>query len=115
MLQKPRENRGFLVFCVSLCHPKSGCIYVSDVGGHVELGGHFMEQLKAKQVEHAKPGDKLSDGGGLRLDVDKSGNRSWVFRFKSPITGKERYMGLGPAGDVKLTDARGAAADARAL
>jgi integrase len=74
-----------------------------------------MEKLKAKQVEHAKAGDKLSDGGGLRLDVDKSGNKSWVFRFKSPVTGKERYMGLGPASDVTLVQARDTAADARKL
>ena len=40
--------------------------------------------LNALQVKNAKPGDKLSDGGGLRLDVDKNGNRSWVFRFTSP-------------------------------
>lgn len=71
--------------------------------------------LTAKQVERAKPGSRLSDGGGLRLDVDKNGNRSWVFRFKSPLTGKERYMGLGPAEDVTLAKARDAAQDARAL
>jgi integrase len=71
--------------------------------------------LTAKQVEHAKLGSRLSDGGGLRLDVDKNGNRSWVFRFKSPVTGKERYMGLGTADDVTLAQARDAAQDARAL
>jgi len=36
---------------------------------------------------------KLGDGDGLWLDVDKSGNASWLFRFKSPVTGKERIMG----------------------
>lgn len=71
--------------------------------------------LTAKQVENAKPGEKLSDGGGLRLDVDKNGNRSWVLRFTSPVTGRERYMGLGSADDVKLTEARDARDDARKL
>ena len=71
--------------------------------------------LTALQVKNAKPGDKLTDGGGLRLDVDKNGNRSWVFRFTSPVTSKERYAGLGPAADVTLAQARDAAQDARAL
>lgn len=71
--------------------------------------------LTALQVKNAKPGERLSDGGGLRLDVDRNGNRAWVFRFTSPTTGKERFMGLGPAGDVTLARARDAAAEARAL
>jgi integrase len=71
--------------------------------------------LTVTQVKNAKPGDKLSDGGGLRLDVDKGGNASWIFRFKSPVTGRERYMGLGPFGDVTLAMAREAASKARAL
>jgi integrase len=71
--------------------------------------------LTALQVKNAQPGDKLSDGGGLRFDVDARGGRSWVFRFKSPVTGKERYMGLGPASDVTLAQARDAAQAARQL
>jgi integrase len=71
--------------------------------------------LTAKQVDHAKKGAKLTDGGGLRLDVDKNGNKSWVFRFTSPVTGRERYMGLGSADDVKLLEARDARDAARAL
>ncbi|QWG11033.1 integrase arm-type DNA-binding domain-containing protein [Bradyrhizobium sediminis] len=71
--------------------------------------------LTALQVKNAKPGDKLTDGGGLRLDVDRNGNRAWVFRFTSPVTSKERYAGLGPAADVTLAQARDAAQEARAL
>lgn len=74
-----------------------------------------MAILTALKVKNAKPGEKLADGDGLRLDVDKSGNASWVFRFKSPVTGKERYMGLGPVRDVGLAEAREAASAARAL
>jgi hypothetical protein len=89
-----------------------------DVG----FGGHFMarHRLSARQVASAQPGNKLSDG--LRLDVDVRGGRSWVFRYKSPVTGKERYMGLGsaPGTDTKaisvsLSAARVAADKARAL
>ena len=71
--------------------------------------------LTAKQVEKAKPGDRLSDGGGLRFDADARGGRSWVLRFTSPVTGKERYMGLGPSSDVTLAQARDAAQAARQL
>jgi len=71
--------------------------------------------LTAKQVQHANAGDRLSDGGGLRLDVDRNGNASWIFRFTSPSTGRERFMGLGPLRDVTLVEAREAAAEARKL
>lgn len=53
-----------------------------------------MGDLTVLRVKNAKPGEKLTDGGGLRLDVDRNGNGSWIFRFKSPVTGKERFMGL---------------------
>lgn len=74
-----------------------------------------MGNLTKNDVKNAKPGDKLSDGDGLRLDVDSSGNASWIFRFKSPKTKRERFMGLGPRRDVDLSKAREAAAAARAL
>lgn len=65
-----------------------------------------MGNLTKADVKNAKPGDKLADGDGLRLDVDKSGNASWIFRFRSPATGKERFMGLGPLRDIDLQKAR---------
>jgi integrase len=74
-----------------------------------------MGKLTAARVKNAKPGEKLTDGDGLRLDVDGNGNASWTLRFTSPVTGKERQMGLGPARDVTLAEARDLAADARKL
>jgi hypothetical protein len=74
-----------------------------------------MGNLTALTVKNAKPGDKLGDGGGLRLDVDKNGNRSWVFRYTSPTTGKERYAGFGSAGEISLAEARDARDEARKL
>jgi integrase len=71
--------------------------------------------LTVKQVEHAKPGDRLGDGDGLWLFVAASGSKSWMFRFTSPVTRKAREMGLGPAADVKLAEARDAAQHARKL
>jgi hypothetical protein len=71
--------------------------------------------LTALQVKNAKAGNKLSDGGGLRLDVDRAGNAAWIFRFTSPVTRRERYMGIGPARDVPLGDARDTAQEAVSL
>jgi hypothetical protein len=73
-------------------------------------GLHLLTTL---QVKNARPGAKLSDGGGLRLDADARGGRSWVFRYKSPLTGKERYMGLGPAPAANTDKVRKGLADAR--
>jgi integrase len=74
-----------------------------------------LHNLTALKVKNAKAGDKLSDGGGLRLDVDRAGRASWVFRYTSPVTTKERYMGLGSAADIGLARARELAAGAREL
>jgi integrase len=71
--------------------------------------------LTVKQVEHAKPGDRLGDGDGLWLFVAASGNKSWMFRFTSPVTKKPREMGLGSASVLRLTEARDAATNARKL
>jgi hypothetical protein len=57
---------------------------------------------------------KLPDGGGLRLDI-KNGSPSWTFRYTSPGTKKERYMGIGSAKAVTLAQARQLAAKARDL
>jgi integrase len=74
-----------------------------------------LHNLTALKVKTAKAGDRLTDGGGLRLDVDRAGRASWVFRYKSPVTGSERYMGLGALTDIGLARARELAADAREL
>jgi integrase len=66
--------------------------------------------LTALQVAKlAKPG-KHKDGGGLYLQVTtgKAGlaKKSWLLRFISPATGKERSQGLGPYPQVSLAEAR---------
>jgi len=75
--------------------------------------------LTALKIKNAKPNDgkrlRLGDGDNLWLFVDKNGNKSWVFRYVSPATGKEREMGLGPERDLTLAQARDAAQAARAL
>ena len=90
-------------------------IHVPNGGGLVEFGRHFPHGTDSAPGEECEAWQQVGDGGGLRLDVDRNGNRSWVFRFTSPVTGSERFMGLGPARDVTLSQARDAAVEARAL
>jgi integrase len=66
-------------------------------------------------VTHAKPkaaGYEISDGGqrGLRLAVQPSGAKSWVVRFRHPVTGKSRKLTLPPG--LSLAAARKLASDA---
>jgi len=74
-----------------------------------------MGKLTALQVKNAQAGDRMGDGDGLWLFVDRNGNGSWILRFASPVTRKQREFGLGPLREVSLADARIAAADARSL
>lgn len=59
-----------------------------------------------------KPG-YYGDGGGLFLQVSNQGTKSWVFRFKSPVTLKAREMGLGSINTISLAMARAKALEAR--
>src|SRR5436305_10982634 len=74
--------------------------------------GRGIERLKALHVERAqkKPG-MYGDGGGLWLCVSSPTAASWIFRYQ--LHGKAREMGLGPARDISLQEARTAAAAAR--
>ncbi len=70
-------------------------------------------QMTVRKVESLKDGTH-SDGGNLWITV-KGKSRTWSFRFNSPVTGKRREMGLGPARDVTLAAARELAGAARKL
>jgi len=79
----------------------------------------YTERLSSAKVRHAKPG-LHSDGGNLWLQVTESKdgkqlNKSWLLIFKSPVTGKQRQMGLGPLSTVGLGEARDAARECRKL
>lgn len=54
-----------------------------------------------------------ADGGGLYLQVSRSGTKSWIFRFA--LDGREREMGLGPLHTIGLSEARALATEARRL
>jgi len=50
---------------------------------------------------------------GLYLQVAGSGTKSWLFRYKSPVTAKQREMGLGSLNLVPLAAARDMAVECR--
>ena len=59
------------------------------------------------QVSHRQRGDEHNAKFGVV--------RSWVYRFRSPLTGKERWMGLGSCDVIGLAEARDLAKAARRL
>ncbi len=59
------------------------------------------------KIRQAKPGPKatrLSDGGGLYLEVAPSGGKWWRLKFR--FEGKEKRLSLGVYPDVGLKEAR---------
>jgi integrase len=71
----------------------------------------MIGKLSALTVSKAKTPGKYPDGGGLYLQVSKTGARSWGFRYQRD--GREHLMGLGPLHIVSLAEARTKAADCR--
>ncbi|MFC5460725.1 Arm DNA-binding domain-containing protein [Massilia niabensis] len=72
-----------------------------------------LNKLSALGVtKTSKPGF-YGDGGGLWLQVAKSGSKSWIFRFK--VSGRQREMGLGGLHTVDLAKARVLARECRTL
>ena len=69
--------------------------------------------LNVRQIESCREAAVLSDGQGLRLEIDRSLNRKWIFRFT--LSGKRRDMGLGRFPDVTLRQARVLRDEARQL
>lgn len=74
-------------------------------------GWGSLPKLSARAVATLKNPGRHSDGDGLCLNVSANGARSWVFMWKR--AGRRREMGLGPARDVSLAEAREAAAEVR--
>jgi integrase len=62
--------------------------------------------LSAKKVERVKAKGRYADGTlkGLYLQVSDSGAKSWLLRYE--INGRKRWMGLGPASEFSLKEAR---------
>lgn len=72
-----------------------------------------MTKLTALQIKNwAKP-CMLHDGGGLYLQISKSGSKSWIYHYFS--NGKSYDHGLGSFKALTLADAREAAQHCRKL
>jgi len=72
--------------------------------------------LTALEIRNAKPTlkpYKLSDGGGLYLEIRPNGSRYW--RLKYRVHGKEKRLALGVFPEVTLTEARDGRDAARKL
>ncbi|AFL72653.1 tyrosine-type recombinase/integrase [Thiocystis violascens] len=68
--------------------------------------------LTALEIKNAREG-MHADGNGLYLRVQKSGAKSWIFRFQ--LQGKRREMGIGTLTDKTAPVARAEAAQLAAL
>lgn len=64
----------------------------------------FLNRLKALHLSKLTTPGMYPDGGGLYLQVSRSGTQSWIYRFA--LNGKKREMGLGSASVVSLAKAR---------
>ena len=67
-------------------------------------------KLTALQVKNLTTPGHHGDGGGLYLRI-RDGRKVWFFRYK--VQGKTHWLGLGPAGDYTLAEAREAARQCR--
>ncbi len=77
-----------------------------------------LNRLTAKMINSFTEAGDYPDGGGLYLQImdgKASLRKSWYFRFKSPMTRKERCMGLGPLARISLAEARRRRDAARAI
>lgn len=70
-----------------------------------------LNKLSALEVKSETRPGRHSDGGGLYLQVEPSGSKSWVFMWKRD--GKRTAMGMGAFPAVGLADARNKAEAAR--
>lgn len=59
------------------------------------------------KIRQAKPGDapiKMTDGGGLVLEVRPNGSKLWRYRYR--LAGKENLYAIGSYPEISLADAR---------
>ena len=63
-----------------------------------------INRLSPRSLSSKTERGRYADGGGLYLQVSKSGAKSWLFRFM--LNGKSRQMGLGSLHTISLPEAR---------
>jgi hypothetical protein len=65
------------------------------------MKSHLLTALKVKSLTQR---GWYADGQNLYLQVSATGSKSWALRYK--LNGKQRWMGLGSASVLSLSDAR---------
>jgi integrase len=70
-------------------------------------------KLNARSVKTITRPGRHADGGGLYLNIEKSGAKSWILRVM--VKGKARNIGLGSRRDLTLAEAREEAARLRRI
>lgn len=70
-------------------------------------------KLTPAKVKNAAAPGIYGDGGGLWLNIGRTGAKSWLLRYM--LNGRSREMGLGPLHTVGLAEARDRAQAARRL
>src|SRR5579859_1307699 len=73
----------------------------------------LVNRLSATRVSKLSAPGFYADGGGLYLQIGRSGGKSWIFRYQK--NKKPHDMGLGGFLVVTLADARSRAAECRRL
>ena len=70
----------------------------------------YPQQINRPSVQKAaKPRDKtykLSDGGGLYLEVSQTGSKYWRMKYRRPSDKKEDRLAFGVYPTISLQDAR---------
>ena len=72
-----------------------------------------LTDAKIRNTKHADKPIKLTDGGGLYLDVRPTGAKLWRYRYR--IAGKENLFAVGEYPALGLAEARTIRAEAREL
>ena len=72
-----------------------------------------LTDLKLRRAKPEAKAYKMSDSGGLYIEVRPTGSKLWRYRYR--IAGKENVFALGEYPRVSLSDARTARDEARGL
>ena len=76
--------------------------------------GGATNKLTSKELENAKPEAKtrrLSDGGGLYLEITPNGSKYWRLAYR--FAGKQKTLALGVYPQIKAPEARKKAREAK--
>lgn len=107
----------FMSNCVR-CYPMEKRVSLRVSKALVSITGSIPAHmpLTDTKIRNTKPAEKpikLTDGGGLYLEVRPTGTKLWRYRYR--IAGKENIFAIGEYPTVSLADARGIRVDAREL